>query len=196
MAFNLQASVVVKAKMKEYEDELMNNEIVNDVISVAPHPQKDTLNTVLVASEQPSSDFRTFTQSLWASTKSFKNDAQFLLKENITSCSADQCNSEQFWKENVAYGSHLTFEQWQPIFKAVYTATRQSGVVSNAYVLFAQEFLNAVACTDQQREEIFKAIHNPKENPENTMFGLMQKKYMETKNHHAVAQELKRKFTG
>lgn len=204
MAFNFQSSAAVKAKIQDesYKDELMNNEIINDLISVASHPQKDTLNTVEVASEQPSSDFRAFTKSVWKSTKLFKNDAQFLLEANIASCSADQCNSEQFWSENVAYGSHLTFEQWQPIFKAVYTAIRQAGVVSNAYVLFAQQFLNTIHCTDQQRKEMFQVIQNPKENPENTMYALMQKKYIEKtknyieQNHRTAVQELKRKFKG
>lgn len=205
MAFNLTSETIANIEkekstidkmIREREERAILEQLEIEVLNSKPYVEVQVSENQSIP--PPSEHFSSLTTCLWESAN-FSRDTQFLLASNIETSTAQQCNSREFWKDNVMFGRHLSFEQWQPIFKSVYAATQQTGVDENAYVLFAQAFLKTIVCDPQQREEMFHVLQNTRENPTNTLMNTIlekQNKILDKINRSSVAHELKRKFKG
>lgn len=110
-----------------------------------------------------SSEFSVMAKNIWSKFSYGKNNAAELLETSIKNSTPVQCSNVEFWQANVAVGNHLSWEQWQPLLKMVAHALCRDEVDSQADMVFAGVFLNALKCTDEQRGVVLSIINEAKQ---------------------------------
>lgn len=163
------------------------------------------LENIKVASEfsKASAGFSSMAQHIWSNSSQRNNNAAELLEISIKNSTPTQCSSSEFWEANVAVGKHLSWDQWQPLLKTVATALCREGVDVQAEMVFAQVFLNALNCTDEQRAVVFAVVHEPKAiHTKKTQSALMvkmldkQNVLLKRAHKNSAYDEMKRTFRG
>lgn len=199
MAFNLTSETIANRieKEKSSVDKMIREKREALIAEQKLHYEIEALNKSnldLKGLQTPPSDlFRALTKDLWSQSSLFKKDAARLLNFNISKAKPKQCNDQDFWEEHVKYGSHLSWDQWFPIFETVQETLQQKGVDKDSYVLFAQVFLAHIDCSAEQRGIMFDVLQDRKNNPDNTMLKSLSERIAE--KHIAFSQKLNRKET-
>lgn len=192
-------------KKKFITESFCQEDFTNGVECINSPLENTDFDKIEVASQRSrvSADFSSVAGNIWSKSSHGKNSAAELLETNIKNSTPAQCSNNEFWQANVAVGTHLSWDQWQPVLKTVANALCRDGVDLQADMVFAQVFLNALKCSDEQRAVLFNLLNEPKHIHADKMqserlIQMLNKQNVLLKriNNKSARQEMKQTFRG